>query len=73
MSKSKEELPLPFSSRKYSCKFVVRVQPEVYCHLAIEVAETGVTLNLIPSGKTCTLMKWLVIGSEKRKIFSKEK
>ena len=34
MSKSKEELPLPLSSRKYSGKFMVRVPPEVHCHLA---------------------------------------
>ena len=51
MSKSKEELPLPLSSRKYSGKFMVRVPPEVHRHLAIEAAEAGVSLNRIASAK----------------------
>ena len=51
MNKSKEELPLPLSSRKYSGKFMVRVPPEVHCHLAIEAAEAGVSLNRIASAK----------------------
>ena len=51
MSKSDEELPLPLSSRKYSGKFMVRVPPEVHCHLAIEAAEAGVSLNRIASTK----------------------
>ena len=51
MNKSKEELPLPLSSRKYSGKFMVRVPPEVHRHLAIEAAEAGVSLNRIASAK----------------------
>jgi len=51
MSKSKEELPIPLSARKYSGKFMVRVPPEVHRHLAIEAAESGVSLNRIASAK----------------------
>lgn len=51
MSKSKEELPLPLSSRKYSGKFMVRVPPDVHRHLAMEAAESGVSLNRIASAK----------------------
>jgi predicted HicB family RNase H-like nuclease len=51
MNKSKEELPLPLSSRKYSGKFMVRVPPEVHRHLAMEAAESGVSLNRIASAK----------------------
>ncbi len=51
MNKSKEELPSPLSTRKYSGKFMVRVPPEVHRHLAIEAAESGVSLNRIASAK----------------------
>ncbi len=51
MEKSKEELPLPIASRKYSGKFMVRVPAEVHRHLAIEAAESGVSLNRIASAK----------------------
>jgi len=51
MRASKEELPIPLSMRKYSGKFMVRVPPEVHRHLAIEAAESGVSLNRIASVK----------------------
>ena len=51
MSKNKEEIPLPLTTRKYSGKFMVRVPPEVHRHLAIEAAESGVSLNRIASAK----------------------
>ncbi|GMR06332.1 MAG: hypothetical protein BMS9Abin26_1920 [Gammaproteobacteria bacterium] len=51
MEKNKEELPVPISSRKYSGKFMVRVPAEVHRHLAIEAAESGVSLNRIASAK----------------------
>jgi len=51
MKKSDEELPLPLSTRKYSGNFMVRVPPEVHRHLAIEAAESGVSLNRIASAK----------------------
>ena len=51
MAKSNEEVPAPFSARKYSGKFMVRIPPEVHRHLAIEAAESGVSLNRIASAK----------------------
>jgi predicted HicB family RNase H-like nuclease len=51
MNKNKEEIPLPLTTRKYSGKFMVRVPPEVHRHLAIEAAESGVSLNRIASAK----------------------
>ena len=51
MKKNKETIPLPLTARKYSCKFMVRVPPEVHRHLAIEAAESGVSLNRIASAK----------------------
>ncbi len=51
MKKNKETIPLPLTARKYSGKFMVRVPPEVHRHLAIEAAESGVSLNRIASAK----------------------
>ncbi len=51
MKKNKEAIPLPLATRKYSGKFMVRVPPEVHRHLAIEAAESGVSLNRIASAK----------------------
>ncbi|PCH52560.1 MAG: toxin-antitoxin system HicB family antitoxin [Cellvibrionales bacterium] len=51
MKKSKEEPPVPISSRKYSGKFMVRIPPEVHRHLVMEAAESGVSLNRIASAK----------------------
>ena len=46
-----ENVPTPIASRQYSGKFMVRVPPEVHRHLAIEAAESGVSLNRIASAK----------------------
>ncbi len=51
MSKGNEALPLPISTRNFSGKFMVRIPPEVHRHLAVEAAETGVSLNRIASAK----------------------
>lgn len=51
MSKNAESIPSPISTRKYSGKFMVRIPPEVHRHLAIEAAESGVSLNRIASAK----------------------
>ena len=51
MIKNKEDVPEPISSRKYSGKFMVRVPPEVHRHLAMEAAESGVSLNRLASAK----------------------
>jgi predicted HicB family RNase H-like nuclease len=51
MANSGEAIPAPIATRQYSGKFMVRVPPEVHRHLAIEAAESGVSLNRIASAK----------------------
>lgn len=51
MQEHGEEIPKPISSKKYSGKFVVRVPPEVHRDLAIQAAESGVSLNRLASAK----------------------
>lgn len=51
MRRSKELVPDPISSRSYSGKFMVRVPPEVHRLLAIQAAESGVSLNRLISSK----------------------
>jgi predicted HicB family RNase H-like nuclease len=46
-----EDIPEPFSCRKYSGKFMVRVPPEVHRDLALKAAESGVSLNRLASSK----------------------
>lgn len=51
MAKNDEYIPEPLSAKKYSGKFMVRVPPEVHRHLAMEAAESGVSLNRLASAK----------------------
>lgn len=51
MVKNGEHVPEPYSAKKYSGKFMVRVPPEVHRHLAVEAAESGVSLNRLASAK----------------------
>ena len=51
MRKNKEEVPEPLANKHYSGKFVVRVTPDVHRHLAIQAAESGVSLNRLASAK----------------------
>jgi len=51
MVENGELVPEPISSKKFSGKFMVRVPPEVHRHLAIEAAESGVSLNRLASAK----------------------
>lgn len=46
-----EEIPEPMATRKYSGKFMVRVPPETHRLLAIQAAESGVSLNRLVSSK----------------------
>ena len=46
-----EEVPSPIATRQYSGKFMVRVPPEVHRALAVQAAESGVSLNRIASAK----------------------
>lgn len=51
MKTSGEEPPEPYSLRSYSGRFVVRVPPEIHRMLAIQAAESGVSLNRLVSSK----------------------
>jgi predicted HicB family RNase H-like nuclease len=51
LKRSREAIPEPISTRLYSGKFMVRVPPEVHRMLAIQAAESGVSLNRLISSK----------------------
>ena len=51
MLKEGEAVPEPIACRKYSGKFMVRVPPQVHRKLAIQAAESGVSLNRLASSK----------------------
>ena len=46
-----EPIPEPIACKHYSGKFMVRVPPDVHRKLAIQAAESGVSLNRIASSK----------------------
>ena len=51
MHSSGEDTPEPIATKKYSGKFVVRVPPDTHRQLALEAAESGVSLNRLASEK----------------------
>ncbi len=51
MKKLGEPVPEPIANHRYSGKFVVRVTPETHKALAIESAETGISLNRLAAAK----------------------
>ncbi|MFC1591151.1 type II toxin-antitoxin system HicB family antitoxin [Thermodesulfobacteriota bacterium] len=51
MKKAGEEIPEPIANKHYSGKFIVRVPPEVHRSLAIQAAESGISLNRLASSK----------------------
>ena len=51
MSASQEDVPQPFSERKYSGEFRVRIPPEVHRSLVLQAAEQGISLNRLASAK----------------------
>jgi len=51
MHKEGEAVPEPIACRQYSGKFMVRVPPQVHRKLAIQAAESGVSLNRLASSK----------------------
>jgi predicted HicB family RNase H-like nuclease len=51
MEKEGETVPDPISLKRYSGRFVVRIPPQVHKKLAIEAAESGVSLNRLASSK----------------------
>ena len=51
MRENKEKIPEPIASKNYSGKFMVRIPPDIHRKLAIQAAESGVSLNRIASSK----------------------
>ena len=51
MKNNGEPVPEPIAIRRYSGKFMVRVPLEVHRNLAIQAAESGVSLNRLASAK----------------------
>ena len=51
MQSQKEVVPEPLSMKNYSGKFMVRVPPETHRELAIQAAESCVSLNRLVSSK----------------------
>ena len=51
MNAFEETIPEPIASRSYSGKFMVRIPPDVHRKLAVQAAESGVSLNRIASSK----------------------
>ena len=51
MRKEGEAVPEPIALKHYSGKFMVRVPPQVHKKLAVEAAESGVSLNRLASAK----------------------
>ena len=51
MSANGEAVPEALASKRYSGKFLIRVPPDVHRDLALEAAESGVSLNRLASAK----------------------
>ena len=51
MAANNEPIPEPIATKKYSGKFMVRVPPNLHRRLALEAAESGISLNRLASTK----------------------
>jgi len=51
MTHTGDAVPQPIACKRYSGKFMVRVPPEIHRNLAIQAAESGVSLNRIAGAK----------------------
>lgn len=51
MKLNKEPIPEPIATKRYSGKFTVRVTPDVHRLLAIQAAESKVSINRFVCGK----------------------
>jgi len=51
MQEEGEAVPEPIALKHFSGKFIVRVPPQVHRKLAIQAAESGVSLNRLASSK----------------------
>ena len=49
MQASSEPVPEPLAAKKYSGRFMVRVPPDLHRQLALEAAESGISLNRLAS------------------------
>jgi len=55
MEANNEAVPSPFSIRQYSGKLLVRIPPHVHRELAIQAAESNVSINRIISSKLASV------------------
>ena len=55
MTRNKEKIPEPTAIKNYSGKFMVRIPPEIHKKLALQAAESGVSLNRLASSKLSQL------------------
>ena len=51
MEANEERVPEPIALRQYSGKFTVRIPPDLHRRLALEAAESGISLNRLASAK----------------------
>ncbi len=51
MKENGEKIPQPLANKNYSGKFMVRIPPEVHRSLAIQAAESGVSINRLVSSR----------------------
>ncbi|MCZ7673548.1 MAG: type II toxin-antitoxin system HicB family antitoxin [Chloroflexi bacterium] len=51
MEANNEPVPEALATKKYSGKFMVRVPPNLHRRLALEAAESGISLNRLASTK----------------------
>jgi predicted HicB family RNase H-like nuclease len=51
MKQNSEEIPIPIAGKNYSGKLMVRLPPEVHRSLAIQAAESGVSINRLVSSR----------------------
>jgi predicted HicB family RNase H-like nuclease len=54
MKLNREPIPEPIATKRYSGKFTVRVTPDVHRLLAIQAAESKVSINRFVCGKLTT-------------------
>ena len=51
LQEQNEEVPPPLATKNYSGKFMLRIPPETHRLLAIQAAESGVSLNRLISSR----------------------
>jgi predicted HicB family RNase H-like nuclease len=51
MEDNGETVPEPIACRRYSGKFMVRIPPDVHRDIAMQAAESGISINRIVSAK----------------------